>query len=50
MILKMMVRSMTATHGVTSVWKGAIPPSIFEVPAGYLKVVEEVEWPAKILP
>jgi hypothetical protein len=41
MTMKMMMgRSMTTTTEVTSVQKGAIPPSTFEVPAGY-KLVQE---------
>jgi hypothetical protein len=41
-VLKMKVMSMsiTTTTEVTSVQKGAIPPSTFEVPAGY-KLVQE---------
>ena len=38
--IKMMGRSMTTTNEVTSVQKGAIPPAMFEVPAGY-KLAQE---------
>jgi hypothetical protein len=42
MTMKMMMgRSMTTTTEVTSVQKGAIPPSTFEVPAGYKLVLEK---------
>lgn len=40
MTMKMMGRSITTTNEVTSVQKGVIPPSTFEVPAGY-KLVQE---------
>jgi len=40
MTMKMMGRTITTTMEVTSVQKGAIPPSTFDVPAGY-KLVQE---------
>jgi hypothetical protein len=36
--MKMMGREMTTTTVVSSVEKGAVPASIFEIPAGYKKV------------
>jgi hypothetical protein len=38
MTINMMSRSMTTTTEVTSIQKGAIPASTFEIPAGYKKV------------
>jgi hypothetical protein len=38
--MKMMGKSTTTTTEATSIQKGAIPPSTFEVPAGY-KLVQE---------
>jgi hypothetical protein len=40
MMMKMMGRSTTTTTEATSIQKGAIPSSTFEVPAGY-KLVQE---------
>jgi hypothetical protein len=41
MTMKMMGRTMTTTNEVTSVQKGAIPPAIFEIPAGYQKIQDK---------
>ncbi len=41
MTIKVMNMSMTTTTEATSVQKGAVPPSIFEIPAGYKKVEQK---------
>jgi len=42
-IIKMMGNEMKTTRVVTSIEKGTIPASVFEIPAGYKRVESEMK-------